>query len=178
MLQKKGIPVFYTDDEAKAEMKENPEIHRELVNLIGPEAISPEGLPVKAVLSAYICQDQSHAAKINAIVHPKVRQRTQRWIDAHQAQPIIAIECALLFESGFDNLCQKTLTVAAPLETRINRVCGRDKITPAKAHEWINLQMPQEEKIKRSDYAINNDGIAPVAPQIENILLQIDNNRS
>lgn len=169
-LEQLGIPIFYTDDEAKLEMKDNAYIHQQLWQLIGPEAVSPDGRPVKAILSEYICQGSDHADRINAIVHPQVKLRTQRWIEAHANNPIVAIECALLFESGFEDLCDKTVTIAAPLEVRINRVCQRDGISPHQAQQWINLQMPQEEKIRRSDFTIYNDGLRDVTEQINTIL--------
>ncbi len=166
----RGIPVFYTDDEARAEMRDNPIIHQQLVSLIGPEAIAPDGTPSKPVLRNYICQGPDNAAKVNAIVHPKVKERTARWCAAHTAAPVVAIECALLFESGFQDLCDQVVTISAPLEVRISRVCQRDGITPAKAREWIALQMPQEEKERLADHTIINDGIQPLAPQIDRIL--------
>lgn len=172
-LEQLGIPVFYTDDEAKLEMKENTLIHQQLRQLIGPEAVSQDGRPVKAVLSEYICQGSDHADRINAIVHPQVKLRTQRWIEAHATHRVIAIECALLFESGFEDLCDKTITIAAPLEVRISRVCQRDSISPRQAQQWIDLQMPQEEKVRRSDFTINNDGLSDIAEQINSILPQL-----
>ena len=174
MLEARGIPIFYTDDEAKIEMRENASIHRELISLIGPQAVSPDHKPVKAVLSQFICQNTTNADKVNQIVHPRIRSRAQRWIDLHHDSPVIAMECALLFESGFDSLCNKTITVAAPLEVRINRICRRDNITPQQAQSWIDLQMPQEDKIKRSDFVINNDGQHNLMPQIDDILKTLD----
>lgn len=181
LLEQSGIPVFYTDDEAKLEMRDNTEIHRELVKLIGSSAISPDGKPVKAVLSEFICQSNENAERVNRIVHPLVKQRALRWkqsffsrVGAVLSSPIIVvIECAILFESGFQDLCDKTITVAAPLQTRVDRVCHRDNISPQKAIEWINLQMPQEEKILRSDFCINNDGATPIEPQLREILAQL-----
>lgn len=173
MMEDKGIPVFYTDDEAKLEMKENRKIHQELINLIGPEAIDTNGVPVKNVLSQYICQGTDNADKVNAIVHPQVRQRAMRWKESQCSRRFIAIECALLFESGFQNLCDKVITVAAPLETRIKRVCRRDNTTPQKAKEWIKLQMPQEEKERLSDFVINNDGVADIEEQLNKIMQQL-----
>lgn len=173
MLEQMGIPVFYTDDEAKLEMKENTLIHQQLRQLIGPQAVSEDHCPVKAVLSEYICRGKDHADHINAIVHPQVKLRTQRWINAQAPHPVVAIESALLFESGFDSLCTKTITVAAPLHVRLARVCQRDSISPAQAQRWIDLQMPQEEKVRRSDFTINNDGNANIQEQINTILSQL-----
>lgn len=170
LLESQGIPIFYTDDEAKAEMRENPIIHEELVALIGPEAIGNDGTPSKPVLAAYICQGNDYAERVNQIVHPRVKERTLRWIGQQKGCEVVGIECALLFESGFDNICQKTITVAAPLHLRIERICQRDNITPQQAMHWIDLQMSQEEKVNRSDYCIINDGESDLLSQIESII--------
>ncbi len=170
MLEERGVPVFYTDDEAKAEMRTNADIHRELRALLGPGVIDPSGKPVKAVLSQYICQSNDNAQRVNAIVHPRVKERALRWLSSLSNCHFAAVECALLFESGFNSLCHKTLTVSAPLQTRIDRICRRDSISPDKAREWIDLQMPQEEKERLSDYVICNDGESDLKPQVDNIV--------
>ena len=87
LLEERGIPVFYTDDEAKAEMRENAGIHRDLINLLGPGAISSDGQPVKAVLADYICRGPEYADNINKIVHPRVRERMHRWIEKNGGEP-------------------------------------------------------------------------------------------
>ena len=155
LLEERGIPVFYTDDEAKAEMRDNADIHRELIALLGPEAISPDGRPVKAVLADYICRGPEYADNINKIVHPRVRERMRRWIkrESEGASPLLA--------------------VVAPLEVRVSRIMRRDHITRDKALEWIGLQMPQEQKADLADHTITNDGITPLTPQIDQLLRQL-----
>jgi dephospho-CoA kinase len=175
LLEERGIPVFYTDDEAKAEMRDNADIHRELIALLGPEAISPDGRPVKAVLADYICRGPEYADNINKIVHPRVRERMRHWIkkESEGASPLLAVESALLFESGFNTDCTATLAVVAPLEVRVSRIMRRDHITRDKALEWISLQMPQEQKADLADHTITNDGITPLTPQIDQLLRQL-----
>ncbi|MBO4730603.1 MAG: dephospho-CoA kinase [Bacteroidaceae bacterium] len=175
LLEERGIPVFYTDDEAKLEMRENQQIHRELIDLLGPEAIDSEGAPVKAVLADYICRGQQFADNINDIVHPRVRERMQHWIKA-QHKNCVAIESALLFESGFNNDCTVTITIIAPLEVRVSRIMRRDSISRDKALEWISLQMPQEQKAALADYTIVNDAITPLTPQLDKLLNISSNN--
>ena len=169
LLEERGIPVFYTDDEAKLEMRENEQIHRELITLLGPEAISTDGRPVKAVIADYVCRGQEYANKINNIVHPRVRERMHRWI-ASQQNNCVAIESALLFESGFNADCTMTVAVTAPLEIRVSRIIRRDHISRDKALEWIALQMPQEQKAALADHIIVNDGVTPITPQIAKLL--------
>ena len=169
LLEERGIPVFYTDDEAKLEMRENEQIHRELIDLLGPESIDSEGAPVKAVIADYVCRGPEYAHKINNIVHPRVRERMHRWIMSQQTN-CVAIESALLFESGFNADCTVTVAVTAPLETRVNRIIRRDHISRDKALEWVSLQMPQKQKAALADYTIVNDAITPLTPQLAKLL--------
>jgi len=69
---------------------------------------------------------------------------------------IIAVP--LLFESGFDRFCDKTVCVTAPIEQRLSRIAARDKISLELAQKIIAAQIPQEVLIKRCDYNIVNDG--------------------
>ena len=173
LLEERGLSVFYCDDEAKAEMRENSVIHRELVDLIGPSVTDADGRLVKAVLSDYICADVANAARVNAIVHPRVRGRFVRWKENKGAERVVVMECALMFEAGFDALCDKTVLVDAPLEVRIERICRRDGIDRSHALEWIGLQMSREEKLRRSDHVIVNDGISDLSIQINRIFKTI-----
>lgn len=168
-FQKYNIPVFYTDDEAKKEMASNIEIHKELKLLIGQDVVSASGQIIKSVISQYICKGEEYANKVNAIVHPRVAQRFIRWKNSQESS-IVAMECALLYESGFDKFVDYSILVTALLKTRIQRIIKRDLITREKAMEWINLQMSEEEKMKRSDFIIKNDGIIGIDIQLKEIL--------
>ena len=79
----------------------------------------------------------------------------------------MAIESAILFESGFDDIVDKVVMVYAPLDTRISRVMKRDNTTEAKVLERINSQMDDDDKMSRSDFVIENDGIKPLDEQID-----------
>lgn len=99
------------------------------------------------------------------MIHPAVahdfEQSGQSWL-----------ESAILFDSGFDKRTHidKVVCVTAPEEVRIRRVMARDSISREKTLEWIARQLPQEEVIRRSDYEIINDGICPLAPQVDHLL--------
>lgn len=80
---------------------------------------------------------------------------------------IVAVECALLFEAGWEKDVDKVATVSAPENVRVRRIMQRDNISESKALEWIHLQMPQEEKERRSQFVILNDGRADLSSQID-----------
>jgi dephospho-CoA kinase len=72
--------------------------------------------------------------------------------------PAIAVEVPLLFETGMDAFFDYVLTVSVNPDVRVARVMSRDHITQKEALALMKIQMPEEEKIKRSDFVINNDG--------------------
>ena len=58
------------------------------------------------------------------------------------------------------------VTIYAPEELRINRVMLRDKVTREQVKKRMNNQLPDEEKMKRSDFVIYNDEKHSVLEQV------------
>lgn len=171
-LEERGIPVFYTDAEARAEMIENHSLQISLQNLLGQPITDAEGRLLKPVLSEYIRSDKSHTAQVDALVHPCVRRRMERWIQ-HRPESVVAVECALLFEAGFETSLTCTVLVAAPIDVRVSRVVARDGKTDTEVRQWISMQMDEAEKRRRADFIIVNDGQADVDKQLSQILASI-----
>jgi len=169
MLEARGLPVFYCDDEAKRLLRTDPALRQALTREVGPALYAgPGGQLVKPVLAAYLCRGRAFAARIDAIVWPRVAEAFRTWC-AGQCAPTLLMECALLFESGFDRLTDRSVLVSAPEETRIARLMRRDGVSRAKAKQWISLQMPEEEKRKRADFVIDNSDGADLPAQIRRI---------
>ncbi len=155
-IENAGYPVFYCDAEAKHIIRTNAEVKKKLKQLVGPKTYSSEGTLQKSVLAAYICHSKAQAAQVDAIVHPEVAKAFITWAGQQTATKVF-MECALLFESGFDQLVHRSILVSAPLEKRIARVIQRDGASKTKVEEWIALQMPEEEKARRAHYIIYNE---------------------
>ena len=102
MLQAEGIPIYNTDDEAKRLMLSDEGIRRDLVALLGEE-VYQEGVLNKPLLASYLFADPAHAARINGIVHPRVKEDFLRWVNRHAEEEIVGMECAILFEAGFED---------------------------------------------------------------------------
>jgi dephospho-CoA kinase len=77
-----------------------------------------------------------------------------------------AIESAILFESGFNQLVNKTLMVYAPLEKRIQRAILRDNLSREAIISRIQNQLSDEIKKEQSDYVIYNDDEQALLPQV------------
>lgn len=157
LLRAMGHPVFYCDDEAKRIIRTDPDVRRELTAVVGEGVYDDEGRLVKSVLAAYICRGGDCSERVDAIVHPRVREAYKAW-HARQTAETTFMECALLFESGFDRLVDRTVLVHTRDEVRLARLMARDGISRAQARKWMALQMTEEEKLARADIVISNDG--------------------
>lgn len=175
LLQKRGIPVYHCDEEAKLLMTQSPLIRERLIQLLGTEAYMGQELN-KPLIAAYLFADEDHAAQVNVIVHPVVKRDFQQWTE-RQTAPIVAQECALLFETGFQDTVDVTVEVYAPLSLRLQRAIQRDQATPEQIQARMAQQMDEEEKRQRADICILNDGTADLEEQIEHMLNELNNRK-
>lgn len=168
ILGARGIPVFDSDSEAKRLMVSDESVICALKSLLGDDVYIDGGIN-KPLLASYIFGSPQNADKVNSIVHPCVRKAFLDWADDcfHAGHVIVAIESAILFESGFNNIVDKVVMVHAPLDVRISRVMERDNTSKEKVLERIKSQMSDDEKISRSDYLIENDGVKSLDEQID-----------
>ena len=150
-----NVPVYDCDTEAKRLMNEDKGIQQQLMKLVGAHVYT-DGKLQKKVLADYLFADQQHAQSVNAIVHPAVRADFGKWIK-RQNTDVVAIESAILYESGFDTLVDKVLFVDAPMELRIQRVMQRDGSSRQQVEARIGMQRSEEQR-KKADFVIENEG--------------------
>ena len=83
------------------------------------------------------------------------------------------MECAILFEAGFEDTVDAIVMVYAPENLRIERAMKRDGATEAQIRARIAAQMDDEEKCRRADYVVYNDGTLPLDTQLSSLLTQL-----
>lgn len=165
LLNSRGIDIYDCDAAAKRLMRESADLRQRLTQLIGADTYI-DGRLNKAAVAQFLLASEANARAIDNIVHPAVA------IDFEQSGQLW-MECAILYESGFDRLVDKVIAVVAPLDIRIERIMRRDNISKSKAEEWIGRQMDQAEVAKRADFSIVNDGVADLDSQIDIIINNI-----
>ncbi len=169
IIENEGFPVFYCDNEAKHIIRHDEVVRTALTNLIGEDLYDTRGRLCKPVLAAYLCQGKEYSKHVDAIVHPRVAEAFKHWAELQTASNIF-MECALLFESGFDLLVNEVITIFTPKELRVQRIMERDGVSHEKALKWIALQLPEEEKTRRAQHIIYNDDKHDLKQQIDAIL--------
>lgn len=172
ILESMSIPVYLTDDRAKDLMVKDKAIIDELKVLMGPNVYSKDGSLNKKIMADAIFSDPAKAVAVSKIVHPRVKEDFVRWTShfEHESVPIVAMECAILVEANFIDAVDVSLLVYAPKEVRIRRAMLRDNTTRELVERRINAQFSEEDKMKKVDYSILNDGHSLVLPQLMNIL--------
>lgn len=166
-----SVQVYDTDREAKRLMLEHEGIRADLIALLGEEVYTAAGLN-KPLLAAYIFSSPENAQKVNAIVHPRVKEDFRNWAFRQEQAgcQLVGVESAILFESGFDREVDKTLTVSAPLELRITRVMERDRVGREQVLERITAQISDEERNRLSDFSVENAETSDIHAQLVRIL--------
>lgn len=171
LLKISGIPVYIADIESKHLTATSPVIRKKLISLFGEKLYTTEGLDKKQ-LASHIFGNPEYLKQVNEIIHPEVNRHFRMWVK-QQKTPICAIESAILFESGFNQIVDTTLMVYAPKEIRIERALKRDTTSREEVICRIESQLSDEIKKEKSDYVIFNDGIRALLPQIVTFLANL-----
>ncbi len=176
LLRRRHIPVYDTDKEAKRLMTETEAIRSKLVDWIGLKSFMPDGTLNCGLIASYLFDSSLHAERINRLVHPAVRDDFLKWVDK-QDEPLVVMECAILYESGFDRLVDEVLLVRAPERVCLERAMKRDGASKTRVKARMEAQMSDDERCKRAHYIINNDGNSDVEGILRDMLVKIGNGR-
>lgn len=168
MLESRGISVYDCDAAAKRLMRTSKKLQQELRQLVGQDVYTSDGQLQKRVLADFLLTSEANKLALNDVIHPAVAED-------FLSSGMTWLESAILFESGFDRRIRfdRVVCVSAPRDVRIQRIMRRDNITAAKAAEWIDTQMAQEEVERRSHFVIVNDGKSDIEQQVDNMLSKI-----
>ena len=157
LLENMHIPVYNADNEAKRLTVSDAGIRGELIALLGEE-VYKDGLLNKPLLASYLFSDPAHVLQINSIIHPRVRKDFTVWVERQEKCEMVGMESAILYEAGFQD------TVDAMY---------RDGASEEQVRARIAAQMDDEEKRRRADFTVVNDGVQLLIPQLNRIVEQL-----
>jgi dephospho-CoA kinase len=164
IFEQLNVPVYYADNQAKRIIETDAEVRKEIIQLFGPESFIAEKYN-RAYISKIAFQQPSLLQALNAIVHPLTIADAMNWIKQQDA-PYVIKEAALIFESGSEKELDAVIGVWSTLPLRVKRVMQRDGIDEVEVMRKINNQMPEEEKMSRCNFTINNNETEMLIPQV------------
>ena len=173
ILEAMGYPVFYSDQVAKEILATNPDAVNSVKELFGENAYSEDGTLNRPFLAEKIFSNQSLRAKLNAIIHPKVRLAFKKF-SSEQSSHLVFNEAAIIFETGGHSQFDKTILVSAPEALKITRLLKRDKTDKSAIRKRMDSQWTDEQKRALADFEIVNDEQLELLPQIMQIIERLE----
>ncbi|MBO0696284.1 MAG: dephospho-CoA kinase, partial [Verrucomicrobia bacterium] len=99
---------------------------------------------------------------LEQILHPRIRRQWMAQADKHRnSSDFFFADIPLLYEAGGEALCERVVVVAASRKVQLERLAKRKSLKSSEAEQILNSQMPLEEKIKRADHVVWNNGDRP-----------------
>jgi dephospho-CoA kinase len=174
LFAEQGIPVFDADAVVH-------ELYRpggkavDIVRALSPEAIAGDAVD-RQRLSAAIMADEGLLGRLEAAIHPLVREEQAKFLDRERRRksPLVVVDVPLLFETGRENEFDSIIVVSAPPEVQRQRALARAGMTPEKLDLVLSRQMPDHEKRARADFVVDTGGGHELArSQVEHIVNQL-----
>lgn len=174
MMNVLGVPVYDCDSNAKRLMTEDAFIISELKRMFGEECYDDDGTLNRRYVASRIFTDKGNINRVNALVHPVVKRDFEEWATRLNSN-VVAVETAILYESGMVESVDKVLVVWAEKETAIERTMERSGMNRVQVENRMNNQMGVDELLLMSDYSLYNDGDEPLLPQVIGIIEELKN---
>ena len=174
VLRKKGYKVFDSDIIAHEVLDD---LSEKILEAFKDYDISENGRISRQKLGALVFDDKNLKEKLENIVHPEIKDRLKKIFEENKLEKYIFVSIPLLFEVGWRNLFDKILFIYTEDKIRLNRLIQRNNFTKDEALVRIKSQLPQEEKVKVSDFIINNNhSIDVLQKYIERFIIQLEDN--
>jgi dephospho-CoA kinase len=167
ILNSMGYPVYNSDDRAKILINRDSNLILKIKESFG-NVYNTEGLD-RQKMANIVFNNPEKLALLNSLVHPAVGHDFDLWVKK-QSSSLVFKEAAILFETGIYKSLNKVILVTCPLPIKIKRVMERDSVSQEDVENRMKNQWSDEQKIKLSDYVIDNSGNKLLIPQVQKIL--------
>jgi dephospho-CoA kinase len=131
--------------------------YKPVVDTFGKWILGPDGQVDRAKLARVVFADPDALVQLESIVHPLVRQAIDLLI-RRSSQKVIVIEAIKLLEGPLRQACDTIWVTYTQKQTQISRLTQKRGLSLAVAHQRINSQPSQEEKVIAADIVIQNEG--------------------
>ena len=168
-IASKGIPVYIADEEAK-KIIERTDVKHNIQNLFPQSVLNDDNTLNRNKIAEFVFSNPEKLKQLNAIVHPAVKNDFSNWMKEHKDASFIIKEVAILFETGGHKDCDKVILITAPEDVRIERAMKRDNSSKESVLARIKNQLPEADKIKLSDFVVENTNLETTLLKIDEIL--------
>ena len=153
-----GIPCLDTDKVCREVYLKGHPCYDDLVSEFGEQILAPNGEIDRKALFEIAFPDEFKYSRLNSIAFKHIFAETERWLNAREKEDheIVAIDAPMLYESGFDRLCDRVVCVISDRTTQIKRIMFRDGISQYDAELRLNKQKKNLYYTSRAHHVIDN----------------------
>lgn len=155
--KKKGAKVILADNLGHEVMEPGTECYEQIVALLGSSIWDETGHIKREKMAQIIYGDDEKRRQVNEIVHPSVKKEIKERIRMWQAEPLVVVETALMFESGCDAYCDEVWGIFTDPEIRIDRLLKSRGYSREKSLSIMQKQMSYEELKQKCSHVLFND---------------------
>jgi dephospho-CoA kinase len=136
-----------------------PEVQKQIRREFGARVFSTAGDLNRTTVRATVFSDATKKRALEQILHPRIRRQWRTEAKGHRNSPkYFFADIPLLYETGGESFCDRVVVVACSQKAQLARLRKRMSITSGEAKQMINSQIPLEEKIKRANHVVWNNG--------------------
>jgi dephospho-CoA kinase len=160
-LRSLGCHVIEADELGREVMRPDGEAYAQIVAEFGTSMLDEQGWIDRPKLAALVFGNPAQLARLNAIVHPAVRDQARRQfreIGERDPHAVVIYVAAILIESGAWREMDKILVVSCDRAQQIARAMQRPGAVESGVLARLESQMPLEKKLTFADYVIDTSG--------------------
>jgi dephospho-CoA kinase len=166
---------FFNADQAARDLVDlDEEVRHELLREFGLGIFLRSGRLNREALRGIVFQNSAKKSALEKILHPRIRRQWSAEAETHRNAPeFFFADIPLLYETGGETLCNRVVVVACSRDIQLERLLQRGTIARATAEQIIDLQMSLDEKVKRADHVVWNNGARAVLAEQAKVLVNL-----
>jgi dephospho-CoA kinase len=159
MFAQLGADVIDADQFAREVVEPGQPALEEIATAFGQDILLRDGRLDRGKLARIIFADPVARGTLNAITHPRIRERMDAEITARRSRRgVLVVDIPLLYENDRTRAVETVIVVWVDAKTQLRRLQERDGLSVEEARQRIAAQMPLDEKRARADVVIDNSG--------------------
>lgn len=128
--------------------------YQAVVSSFGREILTAGGQIDRARLAELVFSDPQALSRLEAIIHPQVRQ-AENFLISKVRQPVVVVEAIKLIEAGLADQCDSVWVTKTVKHTQLERLVDKRSLSPETALQRIEAQPAQSLKLQRADVVID-----------------------
>ena len=158
MLEERGAVIIDADQISRDLVEPGGEALAALVTEFGPRILQENGSLSRGELASLAFSEQQATARLNAIMHPLIREESARRLREAPQAPAVVYDMPLLVETGQQDLVDLVVVADVPEEVQLDRAVRLRGLDPVDVRRRMEVQASREVRLAAADVVIDNSG--------------------